>query len=53
SPEDTEHIRQGRAIPAENAPLEELARAVTPDGQTLAILRGAGDKWQPYKVFHT
>jgi tRNA pseudouridine55 synthase len=51
SPEEVEYVLHGRSIPAVNAPLEALARAVAPNGETIAVLRGTGDTWQPYKVF--
>jgi tRNA pseudouridine55 synthase len=51
SPEETQHIRNGRVIPAGEVEVETLARAVAPDGRTVAILRAGDGVWHPHKVF--
>jgi tRNA pseudouridine55 synthase len=50
SPDDTDHIRHGRSIPAGEGD-EPLARAYAADGAFLAVLGRRGDVWKALKVF--
>jgi len=47
---DTQRVRNGMAILAQGV-AGERARAHGPDGRLLALLRRAGEFWQPHKVF--
>lgn len=45
-------VKQGRRIPNRHAcATGTLARALTPDGELVGILRAVGDQWQPHKIF--
>lgn len=50
---ETESLLFGRAIPARNAEsgCKEPVLAYAPDGRLIAVVRLAGDHWQPEKVF--
>ena len=50
----TEHVRFGRAIETDNSPEADFARAYSPMGQFVALLKPKGDGlWRPHKVFLT
>jgi tRNA pseudouridine55 synthase len=51
SPEDFDHITHGRTISAPEVQPETLARAIAPDGRTVAVLRAGEGVWHPHKVF--
>ncbi len=51
SPEDADHIRHGRSIPAEGDAVGPLARAYDPGGQFIAVLDRRGSVWKPQMVF--
>ncbi len=46
-----DHILHGRSIEGAPEPDETLARALTPDGQFIAVLMASGGRWHPHKVF--
>ncbi len=50
SPDDTDHIRHGRSIPAGEGG-DTLARAYAADGAFLAVLERRGAWWKALKVF--
>jgi tRNA pseudouridine55 synthase len=50
SPDDTDHVRHGRSIPAGEGD-DPLARAYAADGAFLAVLARRGNLWKALKVF--
>ncbi len=50
SPDDSDHIKHGRSIPAGEGG-ERLARAFAADGVFLAVLERRGEWWKALKVF--
>jgi tRNA pseudouridine55 synthase len=50
SPEETDHVRHGRVIPAGEGG-HTLVRAYAAGGHFLAVLERRGHHWQPQKVF--
>lgn len=46
-----DHLRHGRAVPADEAVAGTIAGAYGPDGAFIAIIEGDGQQWRPRKVF--
>jgi tRNA pseudouridine55 synthase len=48
--QQVDDVLHGRYVPAPEVPADNLARGVSPDGQTIAILIATGTYWKPHKV---